>query len=392
MVVLSKRGAGISGFPTWQLLKESSIMMERGLEIINMGGEEPDFPTPQSITQALQKAIAHGFTNYAPPGGIPELREAIVDGYRKREDLEAEYSQVIIANGATQAIHLALLSLVDPGDEVLLPTPYWTSYPEMIRLAGANPVLVKCHDDFSLNLDGLQRHWTERTRGVLISSPISPSGTLVSAADLKGLAELCAEKGAFLFVDESYQHFIYPPHAFHSVAALFKDFGKHIVLAGSFSKTYAMAGWRIGYALAPAKLIDSMVSIQTATTAGPPIFCQMAALEALRFSNRFYQKLVEDFSKRKDMAMALCKEIPNFVCNDPEATFYLFPSVKAYLSKGGIRDTNAMASFLLREGLTYVVPSTAFGIENHVRISFALPQKKLKEGFRRIGQALSLLI
>ncbi len=391
MVVLSKRGAGIAGFPTWQLLKESSIMMERGLEIINMGGEEPDFPTPQGITQALQKAIAQGFTNYAPPGGIPELREALVDVYRKRENLEAEASQAIITNGATQALHLALLSLVDPGDEVLLPTPYWTAYPDMVRLAGANPVQVKCHDDFSLNLDALRKHWTDHTRGVLLSSPISPSGTLVCAADLKGLAELCAEKGAFLLVDESYQHFVYPPHTFHSAAALFREYGKHIVLAGSFSKTYAMAGWRIGYAMAPGKLIDSMVSIQTATTAGPPTFCQMAALEALRFPPRFYQKLAEDFAKRKDIAMALCREIPNFVCNDPEATFYLFPSVKAYLSKGGIRDTNAIASFLLREGLTYIVPSTAFGIENHIRISFALPQKKLKEGFRRIAQALSLL-
>jgi aspartate aminotransferase len=391
MVVLSKRGAGIAGFPTWQILRESSIMMERGLEIINMGGEEPDFPTPQAITAALQKAIAQGFTNYAPPGGIPELREAVVEVYRKRESLEAESSEAIITNGATQAIHLALLSLVDPGDEVLLPTPYWTSYPEMVRLAGAHPVLVKCREDFSPNIEALQRHWTEHTRGVLLSSPISPSGNLVSAGDLQSLAELCAEKGAFLFVDESYQHFVYPPHTFHSAAALFKDYGKHIVLAGSFSKTYAMAGWRIGYALAPAKLVDSMVSIQTATTAGPPTFCQMAALEALRFPNRFYQKLAEDFAKRKEMAMGLCKEIPNLVCNDPEATFYLFPSVKAYLSKGGIRDTNAMASFLLREGLTYVVPSTAFGIENHIRISFALPQKKLKEGFRRIGQALSLL-
>lgn len=367
-------------------------MMERGLEIVNMGGEEPDFPTPQAITQALQKAIAHGFTNYAPPGGIPELREAVVDGYRKREGVEAEASQAIITSGATQAIHLALLSLVDPGDEVLLPTPFWTSYPDMVRLAGANPVQVKCHEDFSLHLDALGKHWTERTRGVLLSSPISPSGNLVSAADLQGLAELCDERGGFLIVDESYQHFVYPPHTFHSAAALFKDHGKHIILAGSFSKTYAMAGWRIGYAVAPAKLIDSMVSIQTATTAGPPTFCQVAAVEALKFPNRFYQKLAEDFAKRKDMAMALCKEIPNFSCNDPEATFYLFPSVKPYLSKGGIRDTNAMASFLLREGLTYVVPSTAFGIENHIRISFALPQKKLKEGFRRIGQALSLLI
>ncbi len=391
-MVLSKRAASITGYPTWQLLKESSIMMERGLEIVNMGAEEPDFPTPQAITQALQKAIAAGYTNYAPPGGIPELKETILESYRKKAGVALEGTTTIITSGATQALWLALLSLVDPGDEVILPTPYWSSYPEMIRLSGANPIHIKSHDDFSLPLEGITKHWTEKTRAILVSSPLNPSGKLITAHDLKAMVHLCADRNAFLIVDESYQHYVYPPSHFCSAAGLEKDFGKHIVLAGSFSKTYAMVGWRIGYALAPSRIIDSMVSIQAATTAGPPTFCQMAALEALKFPSRFYTKLTEDFSKRKELAMSLCREIPNFICNDPEATFYLFPSVKTYLSKGGIRDTNAMASFLLREGLTYVVPSTAFGIENHIRISFALPQKKLKEGFRRIGQALSLLI
>jgi len=367
-------------------------MMERGLEIINMGAEEPDFPTPQAITQALQRAIGHGFTNYAPPGGVPELKEALLDSYKKRTQAPLEAVQAVITSGATQAIWLTLLSLVESGDEVLLPCPYWTSYPEMIRLAGANPVFIKCHDDFSLPVEGITKHWSEHTRAVLLSSPLNPAGKLISSHDLKALAHLCSERSAFLIVDESYQHYVYPPNQFCSAAALEKAFSKHLVLAGSFSKTYAMAGWRIGYALAPVRVADSMVSLQAATTAGPPTFCQMAAVEALRFPGRFYVKLVEDFAKRKEIAIGLCREIPNFVCNDPEATFYLFPSVKAYLSRGGIRDTNAMASFLLREGLTYVVPSTAFGVENHIRISFALPQKKLKEGFRRIAQALSLLI
>ena len=366
-------------------------MMERGLEIVNMGAEEPDFPTPQTITQALQKAIAHGFTNYAPAGGVPELKEALLDGYRRRSNAPLDNVQAVITSGATQAIWLDLLSLVEGRDEVLLPTPHWTSYPEMIRLAGANPVLVKSHDDFSISVEAITKAWTEHTRAVLVSSPLNPAGKLIAAQDLKALGQLCAERSAFLIVDESYQHYVYPPSQFFSAAALEREFGRHLILVGSFSKTYAMAGWRIGFAIAPARIIDSMVSLQGATTAGPPTFCQMAAVEALRFPARFYTKLVEDFSKRKEIAMALCRTIPNFICNDPEATFYLFPSVKAYLSRGGIRDTNALASFLLREGLTYVVPSTAFGVENHLRISFALPQKKLKEGFRRIAQALSLL-
>lgn len=391
MMSISKKAIHISSFPNWQLQRETNILLDRGLDIINMGTEEPDFSTPQPIIKALKKAIENGFTNYAPPGGIIELKEALSKYYAKYEKIEILPDEIIITNGASQALWLALISIIDLDDDVLIPIPYWSSYPEMVRLAGGNPIFIPCKESFYINMEEIYKNWTSKTKALLISSPINPSGNLIRQEDLEEMIKLCKEKRGFLIVDESFRAYVYPPNKFFSVSKFFNNYKDNLILAGSFSKTYSMAGWRIGYSFGAQKIIDTMISIQASTSTGPPTFCQIAAIEALSFPPRFYQKLKEEFAIRKILAIDLCRNSFEMDCKDPEATFYIFPSIKKYVHKGLIKDSVSMAGYLLREGLTYVVPSVSFGIENHLRISFALPQTKIREGFRRIKQALSLL-
>lgn len=391
MVLISKKASSISSFSNWQLLREANILIERGLDIINMGTEEPDFATPLPIIKALKKAIEEGFTNYAPPGGIIELKEALIRFYEKYEGIQLIPEEIVITNGASQALWIALLSIIDLDDDVLIPIPYWSSYPEMVRLAGGNPIYIQPSENFYINLEEIYKNWTKKTKALLISSPINPSGNVIKKEHLEEITALCKEKNGFLIVDESFRSYVYPPNKFFSSLKLFPNFKENLIIAGSFSKTYSMAGWRIGYSIGFQKAIDTMVSIQASTSTGPPTFCQIAAIEALSFPQRFYQKLKEEFAKRKTLAIELCLETFGVPCSDPEATFYIFPSIKKFKYKGLIKDSISMAGYLLREGLTYIVPSISFGIEDHLRISFALPQAKIKEGFRRIGQALTLL-
>lgn len=391
MMSISKKAFSISSFSNWQLQREANTLIERGLDIINMGTEEPDFATPQPIIRALRKAIEEGFTNYAPPGGILELKEALIRFYEKFEAVPVLPEEIIITSGASQALWLALLSIIDLEDDVLIPVPYWSSYPEMVRLAGANPVFVEPEENFYINIKNIYKNWTKKTKALLISSPINPSGNVIKEKDLEEMVNLCKEKNAFLIVDESFQAYVYPPLQFFSSSKFFSKNKDNLIIVGSFSKTYSMSGWRIGFGIGSQKIIDTMVSIQASTSTGPPTFCQMAAIEALSFPPRFYHKLKEEFAKRKATAIELCSKTFEVQCTNPEATFYILPSIKKFTHKGSIKDCVAMAGYLLREGLTYVVPSISFGIEDHLRISFALPQTKIKEGFRRISQALSLL-
>lgn len=392
MMSISKKAIHISSFPNWQLQRETNILLERGLDIINMGTEEPDFATPLSIIKALKKAIENGFTNYAPPGGIIELKESLSKYYAKYEKIEILPEEIIITNGASQALWLSLISIIDLDDDVLIPLPYWSSYPEMVRLAGGKPIFIPPKENFYINIEEIYKNWTYKTKALLISSPINPSGNLIKQEDLEEMINLCKEKNGFLIVDESFRAYVYPPNKFFSVSKFFNNYKDNLILAGSFSKTYSMAGWRIGYAIGSQKIVDTMISIQASTSTGPPTFCQIAAIEALSFPPRFYQKLKEEFAIRKTLAIDLCRNLLEMDCKDPQATFYIFPSIKKYLHKGPGKDSVSIAGYLLREGLTYVVPSISFGVENHLRISFALPQIKIREGFRRIKQALSLLL
>lgn len=391
MAMISKKASSIVSFPEWQIQKEANLLIERGLDIINMGTEEPDFATPKPIIRALKKAIEDGFTNYAPPGGIYELREALSKFYERFEKVSILPEEIIITNGASQALWLALLAIIDLNDDILIPIPYWSSYPEMVKLAGGNAIFIPAGENFYLNMEEIYKKWTKNTKGILISSPINPSGNVIEKKDIEELASLCKEKNSFLIIDESFKAYVYPPKKFFSASQVFDKAKDNIVIAGSFSKTYSMAGWRIGYAISSQKNIDTMIAIQASTSTGPPTFCQIAAIEALSFPSRFYQKLKEEFEKRKELAIELCNKTFCEECLNPEATFYIMPNIKKFIHKGGIKDSISMASYILREGLTFVVPSIAFGIENHLRISFALPQTKIKEGFRRITQALSLL-
>lgn len=392
MMSISKKAMHISSFPNWQLQRETHILLERGLDIINMGTEEPDFATPLSIIKALKKAIENGFTNYAPPGGIIELKESLSKYYAKYENIQILPEEIIITNGASQALWLSLISIIDLDDDVLIPLPYWSSYPEMVRLAGGNPIFIPPKENFYINIEEIYKNWTNKTKALLISSPINPSGNLIKQEDLEEMINLCKGENGFLIVDESFRAYVYPPNKFFSVSKFFNNYKDNLILAGSFSKTYSMAGWRIGYAIGAQKIVDTMISIQTSTSTGPPTFCQIAAIEALSFPPRFYQKLKEEFGIRKTLAIDLCHNNLEMDCKDPEGTFYIFPSIKKYIHKGPVKDSVSMAGYLLREGLTYVVPSVSFGIENHLRISFALPQTKIREGFRRIKQTLSLLL
>ncbi len=385
----SSRASRLGESATLKVARRAKELRAAGVQVVDLSAGEPDFVSPKPAVEAARQALAEGFTRYTPAAGIPELRNALAVRYQERYGAPWQSQQVLVAVGAKSALFELALALFDEGDEVVLPSPYWVSFPEHIRFAGASPVLVDCsvEDGFSIHAEAIVEALSPATRAVLLNSPCNPTGGIISAADLETVAEACDERGVALIADETYERFIYDGSAFASAASLASRFPETVVLVGSFSKAYAMTGWRVGFALGPDEVIRKAAEIQSHATSNPTSFAMVGALAALQEAEAEIEAMIQEYQMRRDLVSRGLEQLEGVQCVPPAGAFYAFPRV-ADLYREGRLGSVAFAEFLLDEARVAVVPGVAFGADEHVRLSFACSRRDLEEGLGRIANAI----
>lgn len=386
---LSHRASSIGESATLRIIRRAAELRARGVPVVDLGAGEPDFPSPAEAVEAARGALAAGFTRYTPNSGTPELRAALAQSYAQRYKAPWKPGQGVVTVGGKAALFQLALALFEEGQEVVLPSPCWVSFPEQIRFAGAEPVTVPTsgEDGFRIHAGPILEAVTERTRAILLNSPCNPTGGVIGAEDLREIVTFAAERGLVVISDETYERFAYDaPHA--SAASLAGEFPETVVLVGSFSKTYAMTGWRIGYLFGPAGIVRAVENIQSHATSNPTSFAMVGALEALLHSEPAVEVMVAEYRARQEMLVPLLNGIPGFRCRPPSGAFYAFPEVSACF-RPGREDSTALADYLLEEARVAVVPGAAFGADGHLRLSFACSRETLAEGLKRIAEAIA---
>lgn len=384
-IQLADRVTRINVSPTLAVLQEAERFKARGADVVDFGPGEPDFPTPNHIKRAAVKALEENKTKYTPTAGIAPLRQAICDWHAAQFGSSYQPSEVTATVGGKHAIYNAVCSLVNPGDEVIFGAPYWVSYPDIVKCADGKPVVVPTqeHDGFCLRAEQVERAITPQTRIVIANSPSNPTGAVIPRDEFAKIFEVCSRKGVWLLSDECYSHFVYGDAKPYSVGSL-PGAKSRLIIAGSCSKTFAMTGWRIGYALAPAPLIEAMIKLESQSTSNPTSIAQYAALEALRGPLDSVKSMLAEYSKRRECIVAGLRALPGVTCTAPQGAFYVFPNISAHFRPLVPNDT-AMAKQLLEREHVAVVPGEAFGAPGHVRISYATSMERIEEGLRRLA-------
>jgi aspartate aminotransferase len=383
---IAERISNISVSSTMKVAADADRLRREGVDVVDFGAGEPDFPTPQNIKQAAIEAIASNFTKYTNTAGIPELREAICQ--RHHEDFGTNYSvsECLVTVGGKHAIFNLVQALINPGDEVIIPVPYWVTYKDVVNYAGGKCVFVETDENngFEVTAAMIERHLSPKTKMVIINSPSNPSGSVLSNEEFRKILELTAKREVFLMTDECYCHFLYQDEPF-SIASVSgaKD---TVVIAGSFSKTYAMTGWRIGFALAPAPIISAMLKLQSHSTSNPTSIAQKAAVEAMRGPHDSVREMLAEYRKRRDFVINRLREIPDVSIAMPKGAFYAYPNISIAFRNGRIKNSLEFANELLAKSHVAVVPGEAFGTKDHVRISYATSMRELERGLDRIHQ------
>ena len=345
------------------------------------GAGEPDFNTPENIKEAAISAIRNNITRYTPVGGVPELKKAIAEKFKRFNKINYDVSEVTTGCGGKHILYNAMMSVLEEGDEAILPVPYWVSFDEMIKLAGAKTVFCNTDSKFRLTAKDVEQKITEKTKLLILNSPSNPSGAVVDTGEISKIAELAVKHNFFVISDEVYEYFVYGNNKFVSIASLNDSIKKLTITVNAVSKTYAMTGWRIGYCGASKEVIKSMENLQSHSTSNPTSIAQMAALEAINGPQDSVSKMVEAFDERREFMHKRLNEIKGLNCVEPQGAFYAFPDVS-----GTGMGSMEFASRLLDEALVAVVPGIAFGSDKHVRLSYATSIKEIKRGMDRIEQ------
>lgn len=389
-VKLSRRVSRIAESATLRVSRRAAELKARGIAVVDLGAGEPDFRSPAAAVDAACNALSQGFTRYTPGSGLPALREEVAAWYRERYGSPWSGSQSVITVGGKAALFELALAVFEEGDEVVIPSPAWVSLPEQVRFAGARPVEVPTHvkDGFRIHADPLLAAVTDRARAFLINAPCNPTGGIIAAADLRRIVDFAAEHGLLVISDETYARFVYDGLEHASVAALAAEFPETVVLVGSFSKTYAMTGWRIGYLLGPPDVVRAVEVIQSHATSNPTSFAMVGALEALRRCDAEVEGMIAEYAARRQMLIAALNDIPGFHCKPPDGAFYAFPHV-ADLYRPGRQGSVELTELLLDKARVAVIPGAAFGADDHIRISFACSRAALAEGLERIAAVLA---
>jgi len=385
----SERVGRISESTTMAVTAEAGRLKRAGVDVVALGAGEPDFATPEHIKQAAIRAIEGNFTRYTAAGGIPELREAIVAWHSREFGTSYAPSECIATVGGKHAIFNCLAALVEDGDEVILPVPYWVTFFDVINYYGGTPVRVETSESnaFSLTAADIEGALTDRTKVVVVNSPNNPSGAVVSQAEFEKILALTSSRGVTLLSDECYSHFVYSSDPFSIAAATGAK--PAVVVTGSLSKTFAMTGWRLGYLLGPAELISNVNKLQSHATSNPNSIAQKAAVEALTGPMGPVYEMLEQYRARRAYVVAALNEIPGVSCPQPHGAFYAYPNISCAFGKGGVNRAMDFAKKLLSEEHVAVVPGEAFGTSEQVRLSYAASMQELEEGIRRIRRFIT---
>ena len=381
---VSENVARMQSSATMAAMQAAEALRAAGANVCDFGAGEPDFDTPDNIKQAAERAMRAGRTKYTANAGIRELQRAIIDFYRNEFGIEYQPNEVMATAGGKQAIFNAVVTLLNPGDEALIPKPYWVTFPEIAVFAGGKPVFIETEEtDFVLTVNQVERAITPRTKLLILNSPSNPSGRVLPPEEFRRIMELTTERGIYVVSDECYLRFVYPPGEVFSAASLPAELRSRLCIAGSFSKTYAMTGWRVGYALAPAEWTRAMLKVQGHSTSNTNSIAQWAAVEALTGPQESVGIMLKEYTARREWLLKELSEIPGFKCNEPEGAFYAFPDVRGCLKKD-LKTSGDFAQRLLEEEQTVVTDGAGFGSEGFLRISYATSMEQIEEGVKRI--------
>ena len=391
--VLSNRVRKVRPSQTLAITAQAAELRTRGKDVISLGAGEPDFDTPEHIKSAAVEAIRSGFTKYTAVDGIAELKSAIIDKFRRDNGLEYTGDQILVSCGAKQSLYNLLQAVINPGDEVVIPAPYWVSYPDMVLLAEGVPVIAKARLEqrFKITPEQLDSALTDKTRLFVINSPSNPTGVSFSREELEAFGEvLCRYPQVIIATDDIYEHIVWGEGPFCNIAMACPDLLDRIMVLNGVSKAYAMTGWRIGYAAGPAEIIKAMKKIQSQSTSGASSISQAASVAALSGGQSCVTDMVAEFRKRHDYAVDALNRIAGISCLAGDGTFYAFPDAsEAIANKPGLENDLDLASFLIHEGGVAIVPGSAFGSPGNFRISFATSMENLESAIERIAVALT---
>ena len=396
MAELSNRLNRLAPSATLAMSQKSSEMKAQGVDVINLSVGEPDFNTPDHIKEAAKKAVEDNFSRYSPVPGYPELRKAIVAKLKNENGLDYSMSEILVSNGAKQSVCNTVMALVNDGEEVIIPAPYWVSYPQMVKLAGGTPVIVNAgfDQDFKMTPEQLEAAITPKTRMLILCSPSNPTGSVYSKEELEALAEVIKRhEGLYVLADEIYEHINYVGH--HESIAQFPGMKERSIIVNGVSKAYAMTGWRIGFIAAPEWIVKGCNKLQGQYTSGPCSVSQKAAEAAYTTSQECVETMRKAFERRRDLIVSLAKEIPGLEVNCPQGAFYLFPKCSSFYGKSyegrKIETSTDLAMFLLEEGHVATVGGDAFGDPECFRMSYATSDDNIRKAMRRIKETLAKL-
>ncbi|MPQ43680.1 pyridoxal phosphate-dependent aminotransferase [Clostridium tarantellae] len=391
---LSKKALNVEQSLTLALTAKAAELKENGVDVISFGVGEPDFNTPQNIINAAVKAMEDGKTKYTAASGIVELKNAIIKKLKKDNNLEYKINNIVISTGAKQCLANIFTALLNPGDEVMIPTPYWVSYPELIKLNDGVSVIIETSEvnDFKVTVDELAKNLTVKSKAILINSPNNPTGSIYSKEELEKIAKFAKENNLYIISDEIYEKLIYDNNKHISIASINEDAYNRTIVINGFSKSYAMTGWRIGYTASNEKISKLMSSIQSHTTSNVNTIAQYAAVEALEGSQEQLDSMIKEFSKRRNIMLEKLSEIKNISYITPSGAFYVMVNIKELMNKFNIKNSFEFAEILLKTENVVVIPGIAFGKDNYIRLSYATSSENIEKGLERIKKFVNELV
>lgn len=394
---LAARVSRIAPSPTLAMTATAKAMAAQGIDVVDFSSGEPDFDTPEPVKAAAEAAIRAGFTKYTPSSGIDELRQAIIDKLQQEHGLRYEKPQILVSCGAKHSLYNLAEACLEAGDEIIIPTPYWVSYADQALLNDATPVLLPTReaDGYAINVDDLLRSVTPRTKAIIVNSPCNPTGATYDPQTLQAVADIAVRHKLLIISDEIYDKILYDGAKHVSIATLGPEVAAQTVIINGVSKTYAMTGWRIGYAAGPKDVLTAMANIQSQSTSNPCSISQKAAVAALKLGGPFTEKMVVEFDRRRKVMVDRLNGIPGVTCRMPTGAFYAFPNIGGILGRGGpdgpIRSPQAFADHLLKHAHVAVVPGEPFGSNQHIRLSYATSMDAIQRGLDRIATAVEKL-
>jgi len=394
---ISKKVAAIAPSMTLAINAKEKQMKAEGIDVIGFGAGEPDFDTPQHVKDACIKAIRDGVTKYTPSEGTPALRKAIAEKLEAENGLKYAPGDIVVSCGAKHSLFNAIFTITNDGDEIIIPAPYWLTYPEQVSVSGGVPVYAYAGESTSYRItaDLIRSKVTPKTKALVLNSPSNPSGAVVDARELEKIAALAVDKKFYIISDEIYEKILYDGKKHVSIASLSPEVKAQTILVNGFSKSFSMTGWRLGYTAGPKNVIAAMSNFQSHSTSNPTSFAQAAAITAIKDSSDFVKMMLESFARRRKLIVDRLNAIPGMKCLNPDGAFYVYPSIKGFIGrkKGSceIKDAMSMTEYLLAEARVAVVPGTPFGSPENIRMSYATSDEKIKNGLDRMETALKQL-